>query len=265
MFFKTLYEQYGWVGLYFTMVTSGLLLFFSTAGLSYYIFFIWKRQRFVPDYRLNPVEMRRSLFYAAYSILGNGVLMLPFEIGIFTGRSKVYFDFAEHGLLYTIGSVLAVLAVTETLIYWIHRGLHGRLLYRLLHFGHHQFRVPTPMAGVAFHPLDSFGQALPYHICAYLFPLNVWVYHSLIAFVTLWAVLIHDRINWVSSPWVNGTGCHTAHHYFNKYNYGQFFSFWDRLCSTYRDPRYLPEQFFASMPGQKLPASARWRANSPGR
>lgn len=32
MFFKTLYEQYGWTGLYVTMVTAGLLLFFSTAG-----------------------------------------------------------------------------------------------------------------------------------------------------------------------------------------------------------------------------------------
>lgn len=254
MFFKDLYERYGWAGLYLFMVVAAAALFFSLAGTSYLVFFVWKRDRYVPDYRPNTDELRRSVAWAFYSLLGNGVLMLPIEIGIITGRSKIYFDFHEHGWLYTALSVLGVLAVTETLIYWIHRGLHLRFFYKTLHIKHHQFRVPTPIAGVSFHPLDSFLQALPHHLCAYLFPLHVWVYHAGVTFVTLWAVLIHDRINWVPYRFVNNTGCHTAHHWFNKYNYGQFFTFWDRLCGTYKDPRALPPQFFASMPGRHLPA-----------
>src|SRR5581483_6613697 len=102
-------------------------------------------------------------------------------------------------------------------------------------------------------PLDSFAQALPHHLCAYLFPLHVWVYHGFVAIVTLWAVAIHDRVTWAPYGFINNTGCHTAHHWFNKYNYGQFFTFWDRLCGTYKDPRALPDRFFAAISWRRSP------------
>lgn len=253
MILVDIYRQYGCLGLYLAMVVSGALLFFSLAGVSYLVVFRWLRARFVPDYQPNREELGKSVYYALYSLLGNGLLMLPIEIGILTGRSKVYFNVAEYGWGYMALSAVAILIVTETLIYWIHRALHNRFLYRTLHLKHHQFRVPTPLAGVAFHPLDSFAQALPHHLCAYLFPVHVWLYHGFVTAITLWAVLIHDRISWVPYGFVNNTGCHTAHHWFNKYNYGQFFTFWDKLCGTYKDPRALPAQFFASMPGRHLP------------
>ena len=69
---------------------------------------------------------------------------------------------------------------------------------------------------------------------------------ALIVFVTLWSVLIHDRIRWVPGAIVNHTGCHTAHHWYYECNYGQYFTFWDRLCGTYRDPVDLPDKFWAS-------------------
>ncbi len=32
------------------------------------------------------------------------------------------------------------------------------------------------------------------------------------------------------------SGHHTLHHWFYHYNYGQFFTFWDRMMGTWRDP-----------------------------
>jgi lathosterol oxidase len=60
--------------------------------------------------------------------------------------------------------------------------------------------------------------------------------------------MIHDRVRW--SPdclgsILNHTACHTAHHWFYRYNYGNYFTFWDKLCGTYCDPDRLPERFFA--------------------
>ena len=181
--------------------------------------------------------------------------MLPIEVLILSGASEVYFSVAEHGWLYLLGSVFAVLAVAETSIYWIHRALHTRFLYRHLHVFHHRFREPTPLASLAFHPLDSFAQALPYHICALLFPLHVWVYNGFVTLVTIWAVMIHDRIRWTPLSFVNHAGCHTAHHWYFRYNYGQFFTFWDRLCGTYHSPADLPERFrlLAAAAGNLIP------------
>ena len=39
-----------------------------------------------------------------------------------------------------------------------------------------------------------------------------------------------------NSPIVNGAACHTMHHLYFNYNYGQFFTLWDRVCGSYRKP-----------------------------
>jgi sterol desaturase/sphingolipid hydroxylase (fatty acid hydroxylase superfamily) len=35
---------------------------------------------------------------------------------------------------------------------------------------------------------------------------------------------------------INGAACHTMHHLYFNYNYGQFTTFWDRVGGTYQVP-----------------------------
>jgi sterol desaturase/sphingolipid hydroxylase (fatty acid hydroxylase superfamily) len=35
---------------------------------------------------------------------------------------------------------------------------------------------------------------------------------------------------------INGAACHTMHHLYFNYNYGQFTTFWDRVKGTYQTP-----------------------------
>lgn len=37
-------------------------------------------------------------------------------------------------------------------------------------------------------------------------------------------------------PAINGAACHTMHHLYFNYNYGQFTTLWDRLGGSYRRP-----------------------------
>ena len=71
-------------------------------------------------------------------------------------------------------------------------------------------------------------------------------YLALFGFAMLWSLMIHDQVRWVPFRFVNHTGCHTAHHWYFRYNYGNYFIFWDWLCGTYFDPEGLPEKFTAS-------------------
>lgn len=179
------------------------------------------------------------------------------QLLIVFGNSRMYYDIEPYGWGCLIVSFLAALVFSETLIYWIHRALHTTWLYRKIHVHHHQFREPTPLSSIAFHPVDSFAQALPYHLFALLIPINFWLYLTMIVYVTLWSVMIHDRIRWVPGAVVNHTGCHTVHHWYNKYNYGQYFTVWDRSCGTYREPVDLPDRFMASkVPAYRLPRPA---------
>ena len=68
----------------------------------------------------------------------------------------------EHWLVWT----LAYLFFVEWAIYWIHRGLHEvRWAYKWLHADHHSYNNKhdlSPLAGLAFHPVDGALQASPY-------------------------------------------------------------------------------------------------------
>jgi len=128
---------------------------------------------------------------------------------------------------------------TDCFIYWIHRGLHHKLIYKYIHKDHHRWKVPTPFASHAFHPMDGFMQSCPYHIYPFIFPLHKYTYLFLFVFVNLWTVSIHDgdyRVPEVLKPYVNGSAHHTDHHLFYNYNYGQFFTLWDRIGSSFRKP-----------------------------
>ena len=48
--------------------------------------------------------------------------------------------------------------------------------------------------------------------------------------------MIHDGYYVSNDPVVNGTACHTVHHLYFNYNYGQFTTLWDRLGNSYRRP-----------------------------
>jgi lathosterol oxidase len=215
---------------------AGTAFYLLAASISYAITFRAYKSRFHPQHVPVPEHRRREILWSVASIVGNAALTAPIQLAVTRGSSKVYFDVGAHGMAWLIASVVLYLAVTETLIYWIHRALHAPFLYARLHKHHHAFREPTPYSAFAFHPLDSFAQAAPHHLCAFLFPVHVAVYAGFLVFVSVWSVLIHDRVRIVRAWSVNGTGHHTAHHRYNKANYGQFFTFWDRLAGTHRAP-----------------------------
>jgi lathosterol oxidase len=48
--------------------------------------------------------------------------------------------------------------------------------------------------------------------------------------------MIHDGEYATNSPVINGAACHTMHHLYFNYNYGQFTTLWDRLGGSYRQP-----------------------------
>jgi len=57
---------------------------------------------------------------------------------------------------------------------------------------------------------------------------------------TLWEqrlIGLPDDGEYVANSYVlNGAACHTMHHLYFNYNYGQFTTVWDRLGGSYRQP-----------------------------
>ena len=133
-------------------------------------------------------------------------------------------------------SVVLFMLWTDFAIYWIHRFLHTfPALYKYVHKEHHVWIIPTPWAAIAFHPLDGWAQEVPYLVFPFMFPLQKHLYIVLYVFILTWTVSIHDRVNMVDNYIINSAAHHDIHHRKYNYNYGQYFTFWDRVGGSHLD------------------------------
>ena len=248
MIYSWLYERLGSVGMFGATLLFGLTFYFVFVQFSYYYYFVRHRSRYVPDYRTSAEEIRQARLWSVRNIIGNAVLIYPIQLLIVFGWSRLYFGLDDRGWFYLVACFVGAIIFAETAIYWLHRALHVRPFYGWLHAVHHEFREPTSLAAYAFNPLDSFLQSLPYHVYVFIVPTNAWIYFGMWLFSSIWTMMIHDRVRLLPdslSGIINHTGCHTAHHWFYRHNYGNYFTFWDRVCGTYFDPDRLPQKFFA--------------------
>ena len=233
------------VSLYLILLIGGILSYLGAATLSYYFLFEHELKKH-PLYLKRQVKL--EILYACKSIPGMTILTVPIMLLEVRGYSRLYMgiDGAKGWLVLGL-SVVAFLMFTDCFIYWIHRALHGRFLYKHVHKGHHKWKVPTPFASHAFHPVDGWLQSLPYHFYPFLFPLHKVLYLLLFVFVNFWTVSIHDanyNVPEILKPIVNGSAHHTDHHLYYSYNYGQFFTLWDRIGGSFR----LPSAFQGKSP-----------------
>lgn len=211
-----------------------MVVYFAFATLSY-VFVFDKTTVNHPKYLKNQMRMEIRQTMNALPVMST--LTVPFFFIEVRGYGKMYDTFEEAPfMLYNVLQFPLFFMFTDFLIYWIHRGLHHPLIYKRLHKPHHKWIMPTPYASHAFHPVDGWAQSLPYHIFPFIFPLQKFAYVLLFIAINVWTIMIHDGEYVANSPIINGAACHTMHHLYFNYNYGQFTTLWDRLGSSYRKP-----------------------------
>ncbi|EON65873.1 C-5 sterol desaturase [Coniosporium apollinis CBS 100218] len=222
------------VTLYLITWIFGLVIYFFCATFSY--LFIFDKATFNhPKYLKN--QMRMEIAQSMVSMPIMAIFTVPMFLLEVRGYSRMYDSTAEGpGMWYNILQFPLFITFTDFFIYWIHRALHHPLIYKRLHKPHHKWIMPTPYASHAFHPLDGYAQSVPYHVFPFIFPLQKFAYIALFTFINVWTVMIHDGEYVADSPIINGAACHTMHHLYFNYNYGQFTTLWDRLGGSYRKP-----------------------------
>ncbi|KAG4429485.1 hypothetical protein IFR05_015036 [Cadophora sp. M221] len=234
--------------LFLIMWFAGGALYFIVSTLSY--IFVFDKTTFKhPKFLKN--QIRQEIRQACDAMPVMSLLTAPFFLAEVRGYSKLYDSLdSEPFKYYNYLQFPFFILFTDMFVYFIHRGLHHPLIYKTLHKPHHKWIMPTPYAAIAFHPVDGWAQSLPYHVFPFIFPLQKIAYLALFFFVQVWTVFIHDGEYVANSPILNGAACHTMHHLYFNYNYGQYTTLWDRLGGSYRKPN---EELFRreSKMGQK--------------
>jgi lathosterol oxidase len=230
------------VGIYYCMLLSGgALMYLTFASISFLFFFIWKSKTFAPEKPARSdlfKQAKHEIRMALSQLPLMAFLMLPFPVLAHRGFGKVYQRVEEYGWVYLFISIPLFIAVTDCLIYFIHRGLHHPLMYKPIHKLHHTYKWCTPFSSHAFHSIDGFSQGVPYYIFIFIFPFHHILWVCMFLFVNFWTISIHDQVDFGILNWfINTTDHHTIHHVDFKYNYGQYLTLWDKWGGSHKQAR----------------------------
>lgn len=227
---------------YLRNLLAGTTMYYTVSSLFHYHCYIHQRSKEIFKDRKRPSNeiIFEQIKLAQSSLLIYSMLPTLSEYIIEEGYSLSYYTIDEiGGFVPYIAYTLLYFALVEIGIYWMHRTLHtNKFLYKHIHMPHHKYSKPdtlTPWASIAFHPIDGMLQACPYILCLPVVPCHYLTHTAMIFFTEIWATYIHDTMDWNIDP-IMGSKYHTVHHTHYIYNYGQIFTFCDRIWGTLRVP-----------------------------
>jgi len=214
------------------------------AGLFYAVFYLWFPLKWQKR-KINQRGYKKSQFVKEvgwscataflFAIFGAVSIVLWQK-----GLTKVYTDIADYPLWWLPLSLFIALVLHETYYYWLHRWMHHPGVFKLVHKVHHDSNITSPWTAFSFHPIEGFFQALFLPLLLLFFPMHLYVLVIQLTIMTLSSIINHLDIEIYPKnfhthflgKWLIGATHHSLHHKQFKYNYGLYFTFWDKWKKT---------------------------------
>ena len=225
----------------FFVVVSGR--YFLVAGIFYLVFYAWFPKKYEAR-KINKKDYKAGQFKKEikYSLMSSFIFAIAGAITVILwqkGYTKVYTEIDLFGWWYLPVSLLMYMLLQETYYYWTHRWMHIPAVYRMVHKVHHDSHIASPFTAFSFHPLEGLLQAIFLPILLMIIPIHYYVIIFLLVIMSFSSVINHLDIeiypkkafnSW--AKWVIGATHHSLHHKYYKYNFGLYFTFWDRIKKT---------------------------------
>ncbi|QYJ08251.1 sterol desaturase family protein [Qipengyuania flava] len=212
------------------------------------IFKGWADRRRIQTRRAAPADYRREILSSVRTVFFFGVTTLATLFLREAGIIRFHFDSFSPVLLML--QAAAMIVAHDAYFYWMHRALHARALYKATHLHHHKSRTPTPFTAYSFSIWEAITEAA--FVPLYLLATSLMgiPYIGMAILVFIWFQIIRNVMGhagveimpagWVDSKWVgwiNTTTHHDLHHSTFNYNFGLYFTWWDRWMGT-EHPEY---------------------------
>lgn len=143
-----------------------------------------------------------------------------------------------------LAQVSAMIVLHDAWFYWMHRSLHHKLLFRKAHAAHHVSRTPTSWAAYSFAPIEAIAESIyvPFMllVLSQILPLTgiavfIFLIHQIArnvighsGFELAWPGFTRSPL----TGWLTTTTHHDLHHTEGRYNFGLYFTWWDRMMGT---------------------------------
>jgi lathosterol oxidase len=218
--------------------------YFFVSGFFYLLFYFWEPQKWVArkigKRQYSKAQFKREIFWSivnsvSFSLTGIAVLWLWQK-----GYTKIYEDPFKYTLTWIPISLFISLLIDETYYYWVHRWLHHPTLFKRIHKVHHRSNVVSPWTAFAFHPLEGLLLAVVLPATLMIVPMHPIAILIQLSIMTITSVITHLDIEIYPANfhkhkigrWFIGATHHSLHHQQFRYNFGLYFTFWDKWKKT---------------------------------
>jgi sterol desaturase/sphingolipid hydroxylase (fatty acid hydroxylase superfamily) len=190
-------------------------------------------------------QYRRELTWSAITALIFSVAGIAAVLLWQKGLTRVYWEIADYGYWYLPTSLAIYMFLHESYYYWLHRWMHHPRVYPIVHKIHHQSIVASPWTAFSFHPIEGVLQAVFLPLMLLIVPIHPSVLLTQLVLMTFSSVINHLDIEIYPlmfhrhplGKWLIGASHHSLHHSEFKYNFGLYFTFWDKWRKT-ESPSY---------------------------
>ena len=173
--------------------------------------------------------------------------------GTETGVLKSYDDPAALGWPWFWASVAVLIVLHDAFFYWTHRLMHHRRLFRRVHRLHHKSHNPSPFTAYSFNTLEAAVHGAFVTLVLIFIPVSQPAIFLFLAHMILRNVIGHCGYELFPArrdgrplfDWMTTVTHHDLHHAQAGWNYGLYFTWWDRLMKT-EHPLYH-EKFAAAV------------------
>jgi len=242
--------------------------YFLISGVFYLAFYVWQKEKWKPrkvSQRTYPPqqfrkEIIRSTLTSILFGLSGALLLLMWQKGV----ARIYEDIHAYPLWWMPVSLAIALVLQETYYYWLHRWMHHPSVYRVVHQWHHDSQIASPWTAFSFHPIEGLIQAIFLPLILLFLPMNVWVLVAMLLIMSFSSVINHLDIE-IYPEWfarvpllrtLIGATHHALHHKQFRYNYGLYFTWWDkwqRTESPFYDALFHEKAARRAGPGEQAP------------
>lgn len=196
-------------------------------------------------------DMFREVRYSLSTVLLFSLVGFSVYLGSKTGYFSIYSGDIPSAARLCL-EFTAIVLLHDTYFYWAHRVMHTRWLFRRVHRVHHKSRTPTPWAAYAFAPPEAVLEAGILPAAALLLPMHEITIFLFVTHMIVRNVIGHAGIElfpgwWLQVPvlkWITTTTHHDLHHSHGGYNFGLYFTWWDKWMKT-EHPEYA-DRFMAA-------------------
>ena len=147
----------------------------------------------------------------------------------------LFANFKKSDFIYMPISILLVFFYTEIFNYHIHRFMHKRIMYKLVHKWHHRYVACTSFSATAMHPCEFLIYQGMLFLITFIIPIHAIPFTILLIYFFYYGMLDHSGIIFNSVfPWQPSSKFHDDHHKYFHCNFGQNTVWMDTLHNTVR-------------------------------